>query len=89
MATTATSATRNLSVAPAAGVGLIIVSSPWSGNSGWVVLEGVGIAPGCGPYRFRTERVYLPSRSVQSKKSLLNKRVKLPQAEPAALLHTS
>jgi hypothetical protein len=41
-----------------------------------------------GHYRFRTERVYLPRHTVQTKKSSATERVKLAKMEPAALLRT-
>jgi hypothetical protein len=42
-----------------------------------------------GPYRFRTERVYLPPRPVRMKKCSTNERVKVAELEPAALLRTA
>jgi hypothetical protein len=41
-----------------------------------------------GHYRSRTERVYLPRRAVQIKKSSTKEQVKVAKMEPAALLRT-
>jgi hypothetical protein len=54
-----------------------------------VFLEGGTYPAEPGHYRFRTERVYLPRRPVQMKKTSTNERVKLAKVEPAALLRTS